>query len=180
MSAQENIRKIQQFVSDFNHENMFRLAAYLSPQFFNYVPGEGEATQTEVIDGFLADFQNAGSMVRMSIDNLTPNEAGVLRGQLSLRGKHTGPLWGVPATGNDFNMTVDIAIKEIDGRFAIAIENTPPPQALAIMRQIEVVPPRMDLPAQHPVVHPGDIAQSPLHRTGSRQAMQPSGYDSGS
>lgn len=182
MSDQENIGRIRQFVSDFNHENMDRLAAYLSPQFFNYVPKEGEKTQTEVIAGFLADFQNAGSNVRMSIDNLTANEAGVLRGQLSLRGQHTGPIWGVPATGNSFEMMVDMAIKEIDGRFAIAIENTPPPKAQAILRQVKLVPPRMDLPAEHPVVHPeillkvlftGQVADKPCSHLDMIQVMEP-------
>jgi len=79
-------------------------------------------------------------------------------------------------------MMVDIAIRESDARFAIAIENITPPQTLAIMRQIELVPERMDLPSKHPVVHPeilfkalftGQVADKPCRHLNMIQVTEP-------
>jgi hypothetical protein len=153
MTIQENLEKIQRFVSEFNHGNMDRLPAFLSPEFFNYVPRNDEPDAVEIFSGILNDMREASSDLRLSIDGLEDDD-GVFRGKLSLWGTHDGRLWGVPATGNHFEATVDLAVKEVDGRFAAAIENLPPLEAQAILRQVELLPPRMDVPPQHPIVHP--------------------------
>jgi hypothetical protein len=153
MGDRQNIEAIRQFVNQYNHGNVDQANAYLSPEWFNYSVGADEETQDEVIGRMLSDFREAGSNLRISIDDLTPQD-GVLWGKLRMWGIHDGPLWGVPATGKPFEMTVDIAIKEIDGRFAFALKNIAPPQAFAILRQIELLPETMDQPPPHPVVHP--------------------------
>jgi len=181
MRNEEKKARIQQFVAEFNNNNLKKLPDYLAEDFFNYSPRTDEQDAAEVIYGFLADFRAASSNLHLSIDNLMPDN-GIMRGQMSMHGLHDGPLWGVPATGNQFDMMVDIAIRESDGRFAIAIENITPPQALAIMRQIELVPERMDLPSKHPVVHPeillkalftGQVADIPCGHLNMIQVTEP-------
>ncbi len=181
MTLQDNINRIQRFVSNFNHSNMDRLQAYLSPQFYNYVPQNDEPNAAETIFGFLSDFRAASSNLWLSIENVTA-ENNIYRGQLSLNGRHDGPLWNVPPTGKQFDLTTDIVMRDIDGRFAIALDNLSPPQAIAALRQIEVVPESMDLPPKHPVIHPeillkvlftGQVADKPCSHLDQIRVTEP-------
>jgi hypothetical protein len=75
-------------------------------------------------------------------------EGDLLTGQLTLSGTHVGALWAAPASGRLVTWTTDVALRPIDGGFAVRLENLAVPEILGVLRQIDLVPPpdQMDKP----------------------------------
>jgi CPA2 family monovalent cation:H+ antiporter-2 len=155
MSTQENITKVQAFVAELNQGNLESIQQYVAGDFFAYSPAADEPDATQVYYDLISDLKTAFPDLNLAVQDLSA-EGDLLKGQLTLSGTHGGPLWGVPATGNSVNWVADVAVRPINGQFAVKLENLAVPEILGVLRQIELVPPadQMDKPPKHPVVIP--------------------------
>jgi predicted ester cyclase len=155
MSSQEYIQRVQQFVADLNQGDLESVRRFIAPEFFAYAPRADEPKATEVFYDVLSDLKGAFPDLTVVVQDLS-EAGGLLKGRLALKGTHAGSLWGGPASGKTVNWVVDLAIRPIDGRFALSLENLAVPEILGVLRQIDLMPPPedMDKPAKHPVVVP--------------------------
>jgi len=183
MSNQDNITRVQQFVAELNQGNLESLQQYIAADFFAYSPTTDEPNATEVYYDLASDLKTAFPDLSVAVQYLRP-EGDLLKGQLGLSGTHDGALWGAPASGNSVTWTVDIALRPINGGFAIKLENLSMPEILGVLRQIDLVPPPedMDKPPKYPVSIPeillkvvftGQVADKPCSHLADIKVTEP-------
>jgi len=155
MSNQDDITRVQQFVAELNQGNLESVRGYIAADFFAHSPAADEPNATEVYYDLASDLKAAFPDLSVAVQDLKA-EDDLLKGQLSLSGKQDGALWGVPPSGIPVTWTVDVALRPINGRFAIKLENLSVPEILGVLRQIDLVPPpdQMDKPPKYPVTIP--------------------------
>jgi len=155
MSNQDDITRVQQLVAELNQGNLESVGGYIAADFFAYVPAADEPNATEVYYDLASDLKAAFPDLKVAVQDLRA-EGDLLKGQLSLSGKQDGALWGVPPSGTPVAWTFDVALRPINGRFAIKLENLSVPEILGVLRQIDLVPPpdQMDKPPKYPVTIP--------------------------
>ena len=183
MSVQENTTRVQEFISELNQGNLESVRRHIARDFFAYSPTADELNASEVYYDLIADVKSAFPDLNLALQDLRA-EDDLLRGQLALIGTHSGALWGVPATGNSVNWVADVALRPINGQFAVKLENLAVPEILGVLRQVELVPPpdQMDKPPKHPVVIPeillkvvftGQVADKPCSHLDDIQVTEP-------
>jgi predicted ester cyclase len=183
MSSQEHTARLQAFVSELNRGNLESIRQYIAADFFTYSPQPDEPTATDVYYDLVTDLKSAFPDLSVALQDLRA-EGDLLKGRMTLRGTHKGSLWGVPGSGKAVNWTADIALRPIDGRFAINLENLAMPEIMGLLRQLELVPPPedMDKPPKHPVVIPeilikvvftGQVADKPCRHLEDIKVVEP-------
>lgn len=183
MSTEAIMGRIQQFESELNQGNLESIHQYMAEDFFAYSPKGDFPKATEVFYDILSGLKTAFPDFRVAVQNLKP-EGDLLKGQLTLNGTHEGSLWGAPASGVTVDWTVDLALRPVNGRFAVSLENLTPPDVIPVLRQIGMVPPpdKMDKPPKHPVSVPeillkvlftGQVADKPCSHLDAIQVTEP-------
>lgn len=183
MSIQEHMTNVQQLVAELNRGNLDSLRQYVAADFFAYSPAPDEPNATQVYYDLTKDLKAAMPDLNLGVQDLRA-EGDLLKGRMTLRGTHDGALWGAPATGKSVTWTVDIALRPINGQFAVKLENLAMPEVLGLLRQIDLVPPPedMDKPPKHPVSVPdillkavftGQIADKPCRHLEDIKITQP-------
>jgi len=183
MSTQENITRVQEFVAELNQGNLESVRQYIAGDFFAYSPTADEPDATQVYFDLASDLMAAFPDLRVEVQDLRA-EDDLLKGQLTLSGRHDGALWGAPPSGNLVTWTVDVALRAINGGFAIKLENLSMPEILGVLRQIDLVPPpdQMDKPPKYPVSIPdillkvvfvGQVADKPCSHLADIKVTEP-------
>ena len=183
MSTQENITRVQQFVAELNQGNLESVRQYIAADFYAYSPAADEPSATEVYYDLISDLKAALPDLSVAVHDLSA-EGDLLKGQITLSGRHDGALWGAPASGNSVDWTVDVALRPIEGGFAIRLENLAIPEILGVLRQIDLVPPpdEMDKPYKYPVSVPdillkvvftGQVADKPCPHLDDTKVIEP-------
>ena len=140
MSTQENIIKVQAFAAKLNKGNLESIQQYLARDFFAYSPAADEPDATQVYYDLISDLKTTFPDLIVTVQDLSA-EGDLLKGRLTISGTQNGPLWGVPATGNSVNWVADVALRPMNGQFAVKLENLTVPEILGVLRHVELVPP---------------------------------------
>lgn len=148
MNSHHALAAVEQFVSDVNLGRMESARAFFSPEFFNHIPEKGEPTATEVFSGILADIKGALPDLRLQATDLMEVD-GLLKGRITLSGTHDGPIWGAPPSGAQVELELEVALRTVRDQYAITLENFTMPKLFPTLRQMDLLPERMDLPAKH-------------------------------
>jgi predicted ester cyclase len=183
MSNQEQISRAQQFVAELNQGNLESIRQFIAADFFAHSPTADEPNATDVYYDLLSDLKAAFPDLSLTLENVRAEED-LLKGRLTLSGSQDGALWGVPALGTSVTWAVDVALRPINGQFAVKLENLAPPDILGVLRQMELVPPPedMDKPPKYPVTVPdillkvvftGQVADKPCSHLGDIQVTEP-------
>jgi predicted ester cyclase len=182
MSNQEQISRAQQFVTELNQGNLESIRQFVATDFFAHSPAADEPNATEVYYDLLSDLKAAFPNLNLALENVRA-EDDLLRGRLTLSGRQDGALWGAPASGASVTWAVDVALRPINGQFAVKLENLAMPDILGVLRQIDLVPPPedMDKPPKHPVSVPdillkvvftGQVADKPCSHKADIQVTE--------
>lgn len=158
MPEATGIDRLQQFVAELNRGNIESVCQYMAADYFNHLPQDDEPKAYEVYFDILTDIKAAMSDLHLELADLKA-EDGLISGRLSMSGSIDGLLWGMPATHKSFSWTVNVSIRERDGRFAVNFDGITVPELIGTLRQIDLVPPpdQMDKPPIYPVQTPEPI-----------------------
>lgn len=147
------VARFRSLLERFSDGDVAAIEELISPKYFNYAPGPGELTATQVWAGFARQFKAAAPDLRVEIADLAPGADGILAGEAVVSGTWTADLWGAPPTGERYEFRVPVRIRAIGERFAFEI-GLDAPGALAILRTLGLVnpPDQMNVPPPYPVV----------------------------
>ncbi len=170
-------------MSELNQGNLESVRQYIAADFFNHAPGPDEPSATDVFYELISDLKSAFPDMHVGLQDLRA-ESDLLKGHVTLRGTRAGALWGAPASGKAVDWSVDVALRPINDRFAVNLENLAMPEILAVLRQVDLVPPpeAMDKPHKYPVVMPeilmkvvftGQVADKPCRHLEDIQVVEP-------
>jgi predicted ester cyclase len=183
MPSQESIARVQGFVAELNQGNLESIRDYIAADFFAYSPAADEPNATEVYYDLMSDLKAAFPDLSVAVQDLSA-DGDLLKGQLTLSGTRDGALWNAPASGKSITWTTDVALRPINGGFAIRLENLAVPEILGVLRQIDLVPPpdQMDKPPKYPVTIPeillkvvfiGQVADKPCPHLSDIKVIDP-------
>jgi predicted ester cyclase len=183
MSNQEYMTRVQKFIFEVNQGNLESVREFIATDFFNYSPKADEPNATDVFYDLVTDLKTAFPDLSVGLKDLKA-EGDLLKGRMRLRGTNDGALWGVPASGKAVDWEADVALRPINGRFAISLENLAMPEVLGLLRKVGLVPPPedMDKPPKHPVVIPeiltkvvftGQVADKPCSHLKDIKVVEP-------
>lgn len=144
---------VRAFVDRFNAGDPEAVQHYIAREFYAYVPGPGEPTATETWNELTSDLWEGLPDLHIEVDELEPDPVGEhLAGRITIRGTHTGPLWGAPPSGASIEWQTAVSVRPVNGTFAVNFEGVTPPALMGVLRQLELVnpPDQMDLPPKHP------------------------------
>jgi predicted ester cyclase len=175
--------RAQQFVTELNQGNLESIRQFVATDFFAHSPAADEPNATQVYYDLLSDLKAAFPNLSLALENVRA-EDDLLKGRSTLSGSHDGALWGAPASDVSVTWAVDVALRPINGQFAVKLENLATPEILGVLRQIKVVPPPedMDKPPKYPVSLPeillkvlftGQVADKPCSHVADIQVTEP-------
>ena len=160
MSETPAIKRIQQFAAKLNSGDIESIRHYMSDSYFNYAPQIEFPKASDVYYEVIFDLKNGMSDLHVELADLVEIDD-LVTGVLTLSGTTDGPLWGAPATNRLVSWTVSVSIRQDSERFAINFDDVSVPEAIGVLRQMDLVPPpeQMDRPHYYPVVIPEVILQ---------------------
>jgi len=153
MDHTDFVASVRAFVDHFNAGDSDAVQRYIAPAFYHHVPGAGEPTATETWSELASDLRAGFPDLHIEVDELEPDPIGEhLAGRITIRGTHTGPLWGVPPTGAAVQWQTAVSVRPVNGTFAVNFDGVTPPALMGVLRQVELVnpPDEMHLPPKHP------------------------------
>jgi predicted ester cyclase len=166
MTSSTQIELLNQFAKELNQGNIDSVHKYMSADYFNYSPKEQEPKAHDVYFSILSDIKAAMSDLHIELADLNV-EDDLITGIMTITGTTDGPLWGAPATNKSVTWTVNVSIRNVDGRFTLNLDGVTVPELIGTLRQIDMVPPpeKMDRPHIYPVVVPEPILQTLFNGT---------------
>ena len=184
MPFEENKAIILDFVQMINAGDPSAVNRFISPNFYNYEPKEGEKTAQDVIGEMIADLIAASPDLHLSVGEFVEN-GDELNFELTASGTQSNDLWGAPASGKHASWTSTATGRFENRQFAVCWHDLTVPEILGALRQIDMVPPpdRMDKPMPYPVVVPeflikvlftGQAADKPCSHLELIQVKEPS------
>lgn len=115
MSA-DNKAKLQRFYEEVVGKGNFALVDELAaPHFLDHNPAPGQAPGAEGIRQFFMALRAAVTGLRVSIEHLV-SEGDKVAAHVTMRGKHTGELMGIPPSGKDVVMRVSDVVRIENGK----------------------------------------------------------------
>jgi hypothetical protein len=146
------IEAVQSAIEAFNAGDRTAIPRALGRAYFEHVPAADQPGASEVIGGLIADLVTGLPDLMIALDgDLEPDGDGA-RGRATIRGTHTGTLWGVPPTGRTVEWPIDVRIRPVDGGLAFNLEEVSLPVIMGLLRQVELVnaADQMHVPLKHP------------------------------
>ena len=137
--SQQNRRLIERFVSEFiNKGDTAKAAEFVSTEAIFHVPGAPEPLRGP--DGYTAlvgMLRHGAPDIGWTIEEIVADDERVAA-RFTMSGTHTGPLFGVPATGKRFS-ALSMGFYEITGGKIVAEHGMP--DMLSILTQLGAIPP---------------------------------------
>ena len=125
----------------------------LAPVFFSAEPGPDEPAASDRITDLALEVKAAMPDLTASLDDIADEADGLVSATMTLRGTHTGDLWGVPGDGEVFEWIAPIKFRSVDDRLAFTFEGLAGPDRVGVARRLRLVNPadEMDQPPHFPV-----------------------------
>lgn len=150
---------VRAFVEGVNSGEPGIVDAWIARRFYDYEPGPDDVTATEVWNDFLAELRRGLPDLQVQVDDLHPAADGQLAGTVTVRGTHTQPIWGAPATGTVVTWQPQVSVRPVDDHFAVRFEGITTPDMLGLLRQLGLVnpPDEMHLPSRNADARPPEF-----------------------
>jgi len=136
--SEENKAIVRRIFRDFlNAGNLEAANDLFAPDFVNHSPGRRTTPDREGLKQFIAYLHAAFPDVSWTIDDLVADGDRVAI-RMTLRGTHTGDLFGIPPTGKRIDMAAMTILRFAGGK---AVERWNVSDDLLLLQQIGVIPP---------------------------------------
>lgn len=116
--SEDNKAKMRQFYEEVVQKgNVAMLDELVAPHFVDHNPGPGQAPGAEGVMQFFTAMRAALTGLRVSVDHVIA-EGDKVVAHVSMRGKHTGELMGIPPSGKEVVMRVSDIVRIENGKAA--------------------------------------------------------------
>lgn len=114
--SEDNKAKMQQFYEEVVEKGNFAMLDKLAaPNFVDHNPAPGQAPGAEGIKQFFTAMRAAVTGLRVSVEHVIA-EGDKVAAHVSMRGKHTGELMGIPPSGKEVVMRVSDIVRIENGK----------------------------------------------------------------
>jgi predicted ester cyclase len=114
--SEDNKAKMRQFYEEVVQDGNFaRLDDLVVPNFVDHDPAPGQAPGAEGIKQFFAALRAAVSDLRVSVEQMVA-EGNKVAAHVSISGRHTGELLGLPPSGKEVVMRISDVVRIEDGK----------------------------------------------------------------
>ncbi|MGE0404902.1 MAG: ester cyclase [Candidatus Korobacteraceae bacterium] len=114
--SEENKAKTRQFYSEVLQKgNLAVLDELLAPNFVDHQPAPGQAPGAAGVKQFVTSLHNAISGLQVTVEHVIA-EGDLVAAHVACRGKHTGDLMGIPASGKDVVMRISDLVRIENGK----------------------------------------------------------------
>jgi steroid delta-isomerase-like uncharacterized protein len=114
--SEDNKAKTRQFYEEVvQNGNFARFDDFAAPDFVDHNPGPGQPPGAEGIKQFFTALRAAVSDLRVNVEQMIA-EGDKVAAHVSITGKHTGELMGIPPSGKDVVMRVSDVVRIEDGK----------------------------------------------------------------
>ena len=104
--SEENKAKVRQFFKEVVEKgNLAMFDEFVTPDFVDHQPAPGQLPGAAGVRQFFTSMRAAISNLQVTIEHMIA-EGDLVAAHVSIRGKHTGELMGVPGSGKDVVMRV--------------------------------------------------------------------------
>ena len=114
--SEDNKAKMRRFYEEVIEKGNFAVLEELAaPHFMDHNPAPGQAPGAEGIKQFFTAMREAVTGLRVSIEHVIA-EGDKVVAHVSMRGKHTGELMGIPPSGKEVVMRVSDMVRIENGK----------------------------------------------------------------
>ncbi len=114
--SEDNKAKMRRFYDEVVQKGNFAAVDELVvPHFVDHNPGPGQPPGAEGVRQFFAAVRAAVTGLRVSVDHVVA-EGDKVAAHVSMRGKHTGALMGIPPSGKEIVMRVSDIVRIENGK----------------------------------------------------------------
>ena len=116
--SENNKAKVRQFYEEVVQKgNMSLLEEFVAKDFLDHQPAPGQLPGVAGVRQFFTSVQAAISNLRVTIENMVA-EGDLVAVHMSIRGRHTGDLMGIPPSGKDIVIRVSDIVRIQNGQAA--------------------------------------------------------------
>ena len=114
--SEDNKAKMRQFYEEVVQNGDFaKLDEFAAPNFVDHNPGPGQAPGVEGVKQFFTAMRAAVSDLRVSVEQIIA-EGDKVAAHVSISGRHTGELMGIPPSGKEVVMRVSDIVRIENGK----------------------------------------------------------------
>jgi predicted ester cyclase len=114
--SEDNKAKLRQFYEEVAEKgNVAMVDELVSPRIVDHNPGPGQAPGVEGVKQFFTAMRAAVTGLRVSIEHVI-SEGDKVAAHVSMRGKHTGELLGIPPSGKEVVMRISDVVRFENGK----------------------------------------------------------------
>ena len=114
--SEDNKAKMRQFYEEVVQNGDFaKLDEFAAPNFVDHNPGPGQAPGAEGVKQFFTAMRAAVSDLRVNVEQIIA-EGDKVAAHVSISGRHTGELMGIPPSGKDVVMRVSDIVRIENGK----------------------------------------------------------------
>jgi predicted ester cyclase len=116
MMSDDNKAKMRGFYTEVMQKgNLAKLDEFVAPTFVDHQPAPGQASGSEGVKQFVTAMRAALTGLQVTIEHVVA-EGDKVVAHISVRGKHTGELMGIPPSGKDVVMRVSDLVRIENGK----------------------------------------------------------------
>ena len=114
--SEQNKAKARQFYSEVMQKgNLAMLDELVAPNFVDHQPAPGQMSGSAGVKQFVTSLRSAISGLQVTVEHMIA-EGDMVVAHVICRGKHTGELMGIPASGKDVVMRVSDLVRIENGK----------------------------------------------------------------
>jgi predicted ester cyclase len=114
--SDDNKAKMREFYNEVMQEGNFaKLDELIAPAFVDHQPAPGQAPGAEGVKQFVTAMRAAVTGLQVTVEHIVA-EGDKVVAHVSMRGKHTGELMGMPPSGKDVTMRVSDLVRMENGK----------------------------------------------------------------
>jgi len=114
--SDDNKAKMREFYNEVMQKGNFaKLDELIAPAFVDHQPAPGQAPGAEGVKQFVTAMRAALTGLQVTVEHIVA-EGDQVVAHVSMRGKHTGELMGMPPSGKDVTMRVSDLVRMENGK----------------------------------------------------------------
>ena len=114
--SEENKTRVRQFFKEVVEKgNLAMFDEFVAPDFVDHQPAPGQLPGAAGVRQFFTSMRAAISNLQVTIEHMIA-EGDLVAAHVSIRGKHTGELMGIPGSGKDVVMRVSDFVRIKNGK----------------------------------------------------------------